>query len=155
MSHTPENDAALDHVRGSLEKIKLAELDFHRALNTAARAGVDNRELAEAARLSTRELTIALRSTRARRDVAEGFSGSDPYEIAQRYVAGEIDRDQVIEELRRWPYAPLPEVGPLDDYAPDAPGSSEDLSAAYHRGLIDRTIMKEVLPHVKVRGQTI
>ena len=155
MFHSPEHDAALDHVRGSLEKIKLAELDFHRALNTAAHTGVDHRDLAKAARMSPRELSLALDRNYAVRDIAEGFSGSGPYEIAQRYAAGEIDRAQVIEELRRWPYAPMPDIGPLDDFIPDAPGSSEELTAAYCQDLIDRSIMEEVLPHAKVKGQTI
>lgn len=36
----------------------------------------------------------------------EGFSGADPYEIIQRYVIGELDRAQLLDELGRWEYTP-------------------------------------------------
>lgn len=143
-----EREAALERVRETRQGTELALLEQRRALRQAEEVGVSQTTLAAAVGVSQPAVAKALKFARKVRDIPAGFSGADPYEIAQRYAAGEIGRAQVIDELRRWTYAPLPEVGPLDDYAPDAPGSSEDLSAAYHRGLIDRSIMEEVLSFI-------
>lgn len=36
----------------------------------------------------------------------EGFSGANPFEICERYVAGYLTREQLIKELSCWNYAP-------------------------------------------------
>lgn len=140
--------AALDRVRGTRQGTELATREHRRALRHAEEAGVSQKTLAAVLEVSQPAVAKALKIAREVRDVPAGFSGADPYEIAQRYAAGDIGRSRVIDELRRWNYAPLPAFDPLDDYAPDVPGSIQGLSAAYHRGLIDRSIMEEVRSYI-------
>jgi hypothetical protein len=49
-------------------------------------------------------------------DVPDGFAGSNPHEIAHRHVAGEIDRDRMIDELTRWPSDAPPSTEEDDPY---------------------------------------
>ena len=70
----------------------------------------------------------------------EGFSGADPYEIIQRYVIGELDRAQLLDELGRWEYTP--EVyGEWEGYFP---GDWQNYVEEAHReGLIDDSLYTE------------
>ena len=143
-----EREAALERVRETRQGTELALLEQRRALRQAEEVGVSQTTLAAAVGVSQPAVAKALKFARKVRDIPAGFSGADPYEIAQRYAAGEIDRARVVDELSRWTYVSEPPVDPLEDYAPQVPGSSQDLSRAYHRDLIDRSIMEEVLPRI-------
>ncbi|WP_051196460.1 hypothetical protein [Jonesia quinghaiensis] len=75
----------------------------------------------------------------------EGFSGADPYEICERYAAGLISRDQLVDELTRWEYTPNARTESLvDDLIINKPGSVADLERALRRGLIEAELYEEI-----------
>ena len=68
---------------------------------------------------------------------ASGFSGANPYEIAQRYHLGYISEQQLMDELSRWEYLPEPEPEHiLDDGGPNPPGTWDDIVRAHRNELI-------------------
>ena len=78
--------------------------------------------------------------------VPEGFHGGDPEEIITRFTAGELTREQVIDELVRWPYAKSSELdGPLDDIFVTAPGSFDMVVRAARRGVLPMDVYDEIL----------
>jgi hypothetical protein len=77
--------------------------------------------------------------------VRAGFSGASPYEIAERYSAGEITREQLVEELVRWEYRPARATDGLDWMTGDSGEFSETVGRALDEGLIDDATYDEVL----------
>ncbi|WP_462417909.1 hypothetical protein [Kytococcus sp. Marseille-QA3725] len=75
----------------------------------------------------------------------EGFDAASPYELCQRYAAGYITRDSLVDQLTRWHYTPEPEIDPWNEVEPSVPGSFQEVLYAKHEGLIDRSIYDEVL----------
>ncbi|WP_369745664.1 hypothetical protein [Paenarthrobacter sp. AMU7] len=82
--------------------------------------------------------------------VPEGFSGASPYEIAERYAAGDIDRDAMIRELSAWPYpknegaAAAAAEWESTPYM-DTPGSFAEVGRAFDEGLIDGDAYDQIL----------
>lgn len=67
----------------------------------------DQRTVARALGVSQPAISRLLSQAEVRgvKPLPEGFSGASPYEIAERYAAGDIDREAMIRELSAWPYA--------------------------------------------------
>lgn len=82
-------------------------------------------------------ISAALKSATRVADPLEGFSGASAYEIAQRFAAGEIDRDQLVDELTRWEYVPMPHTDGYDDLPIIPAGTFEEVARARRAGLID------------------
>ncbi|WP_444663519.1 hypothetical protein ACT17Q_15360 [Cellulomonas sp. CW35] len=80
-------------------------------------------------------------------EVRDGFSGGSPEEIIQRFVAGLIERGQLVDELARWPYAPARATDGVD-WMTGNNGEWEQVERALHRGLIDAETYTEVLDRV-------
>lgn len=78
------------------------------------------------------------------RDTAEA---TGPYGICQRYAAGTIDRDQLIDELTRWPYVQRGKTDGFDGLLVDPPGTWAEVTDALHHGLIDTETYDQVLNH--------
>lgn len=74
----------------------------------------------------------------------ESFSGATPYEICERYVVSEIDRDRLIDQLTRFPYVPGGTTDGYDSLIVDPPGTWSEVSDAEHRGLIDEQVYDTV-----------
>lgn len=95
--------------------------------------------------------TVAVRQAMAEavqvEDVVPGFSGADPYEVAQRYAAGLLTREQLVDELSRWPYRPQDHTDGWDDLVLTVPGSFDDVITAADQGLIDREAYDSVARH--------
>ncbi len=74
-----------------------------RQVNEFVEAG-DLTQLAvgEALGISQPAVSKSLKKAKIEPCVPEGFSGSEPREIVELYVVGEISRDQMIDELSRW-----------------------------------------------------
>lgn len=69
-----------------------------------------------------------------------------PEEIITRFTAGELTREQVVDELVRWPYAKSSELdGPLDDIMVTAPGSFDVVVQAMYRGALPIDVYDEIL----------
>lgn len=82
----------------------------------------------------------AARGREQAEQVPTGRLGRTAYEVAQRYAAGEITREQMLAALTSWPYQPS-EPLPVQEWnitpVPVAPGSFEDtVGRAYDDALI-------------------
>lgn len=58
-------------------------------------------------------------------------------ELCERYAAGVLSREQLIDELTRWEYVPAIKHDPYEDLAIQPPGTSWDVYYAAMRGLIE------------------
>lgn len=145
---TPEVSASTDLLtvaKGARARREIAELDLKRLIKKAGATGLRQRDLAAALGISQPAVSQLKKSAQRVPETVEGFSGATPGEIAARYAAGEIGREQVINELARWDYPPVaPPVEPYDDlYVEDAGGWS-DVELAYDKGFLDDGIVDAV-----------
>lgn len=129
----------------------VTRVSYLRALRTAAE-GTTQSQLARDIGISQPSVNSALKSAAAVPDVRPGFSGATPYEIAQRYDAGELTREQVIDELGRWPYRP---GSPSDgyDWTTLDPGEFEEVRRALSEHLIDADTYDEILDRYCEQGR--
>ena len=104
------------------------------------------RDLADELRMTQPAVSQALKSAARIDDVRPGFSGGSPYEIAQRYAAGELTRAKAVDELTRWSYDPTPVSDGYDALIVDEPGThaEDELVRALDDGLIDETIYDQI-----------
>lgn len=124
---------------------EVATLDYRRAIKHLEHEARQV-DIANALRVSQPALSSALKTARKVPDAAPGFSGAGPYEICQRYAIGEIDRDQLLDELVRWDYPPRPQPEWLEDFVgPDPVGSWAEMEQALRDGLVDDVTYDEVL----------
>lgn len=84
--------------------------------------------------------------------VKPGFAGGTPYEIAQRFAVGEIDREQVIDQLARWEYAPQARTDGYDSLLVDPPGTFDEVSKALSDGLLDDETYDAILDRQEELG---
>jgi hypothetical protein len=112
-------------------------------------ASMSQTEIAKVLRISQPAVHKALKAAERVPDVPNEFSGASPYEIAGRYAAGQIDRDRLIDELARWPYARAPRTDGVDWQVKDASGTFEEVGRALDGGLLDDDTYDAVLT---VRG---
>lgn len=144
--------AQMDHATEELQRavknrlvVEVATLDYRRAIKHLEH-DVRQVDIARALKVTQPALSSALKVARRVPEVAPGFSGAGPYEICQRYAIGELDREQLLDELLRWEYAPRPEPEWLDDFAGPAPaGSWVEMELALDDGLVDDATYDEVL----------
>ena len=140
---TDVSDAMQDLIR--LRQLhEIVSLDYRRGLRAVANSGVSQREIAQRLRVTQPTISAVLRKAQDLPQVAEGFSGAGPAEICQRYAAGLISRDQLIDELARWPYTPVKDDDPYDWLVVTPPGSWEEVTEALYEGWIDDDIYDEV-----------
>ncbi|MGP5254298.1 hypothetical protein [Brachybacterium alimentarium] len=129
----------------SRRQAEVATLDYRRALKHLDSQGRPQSEVARVLGVSQPALSQSLKAARKVVEVAPGFSGAGPYEICQRYSLGQLTREQLIEELVRWEYAPIPEPEWLEDIVPSpGPGSWREVQKAHREGLIDDGTYDEV-----------
>src|SRR5438132_4272609 len=138
-------ETAISRARRAMAQTDLGRLDYLRAVRSAVAAGAQQREIAKALHVTQSAISQALAKAEAKgvREIPEGFSGGSPYEIAERYAAGEIGRDEMIRQLSAWPYVKAPDHS--EQLArewkavlpPDPPGTFEEVGEAFDRGLID------------------
>lgn len=129
----------------------LADLDFLRLL-AQIDTTTDRRRIARQLVMSEPELDERIRQAAATAPIAEGFSGAGPLEITKRYAAGLLSRDEVIEKLSHWEYAPRPQTDGIDWLTVDVPGSVEELEEAESAGYIDMPIYETVDARLTSRG---
>jgi hypothetical protein len=87
----------------------LGRLDYVRAVRSAVEAGLPQREIVRALHVTQPAVSQTLAKAKGVAEIPEGFSGASPYEIAERYAAGEIDRAEMICQLSAWPYSKAPD----------------------------------------------
>lgn len=127
--------ARLAEVRVRYLRSTLERLDYLRALRALGKT-VSAREVADA--FVTREDVVKQAMVAATQvdDAVEGFSGASPYEIAQRYAAGMLTREQLVDELSRWDYPPRDRTDGWDTLVLGVPGGWDEVSRARRHGLI-------------------
>jgi hypothetical protein len=142
----PDPHQVLKHVLSLRARQRVDDLEELRALRTL-KAVVPQSQIAQ--ELGISQPAVSKRMDRALKvsEVREGFSGGSPDEIIQRFVAGLLERVQLVDELARWPYAP---AGATDgvDWMTGSNGEWEQVERALHRGLIDAETYTEVLDRV-------
>jgi hypothetical protein len=122
----------------------LYRLDYLRGLLALGRV-LPVPEIAERLWTSQDKVQQALTTAAQVDAVVPGFSGASPYEVAQRYAAGLLTRDQLIDELSRWRYRPQDRTDGWDDLVLTVPGSFDDVITAARHGLIDDEAYDAVL----------
>lgn len=136
-------------VRALRARRDLAPVDYARKVRRLVTSGaVTQVDLAKELRVSQAAVSKLARSVE---DVPPEFHGASPYEIAQRYAAGELDRDQVVSELSAWPYHPSnTRTDGIDSLMVDPPGAHtfDEVSRAYREGLIDADVYTSALDAV-------
>lgn len=111
------------------QRLHMDALDLRRRDPQAAA-----QQLRDIARTLTQDTTTA----------RDGFDAASPYELCQRYAAGLITREALVDQLTRWDYAPEAQAEVWNEIVPSVPGSFSEVAAAKRRGLIDRSIYSEV-----------
>lgn len=144
--------AQRDHTTQELQRAvknrlvaEVATLDYRRAIKHLEHE-LRQIDIARALNVTQPALSSALKAARKVPDVKAGFSGAGPYEICQRFAVGEIDREQLVDELVRWDYSPRPEPEWLEDFTgPEPAGSWAEMERALRDGLVDDATYDEVL----------
>lgn len=138
----PEEARAVVRARQNKE---LAELDYRRELIQLASSGISQTQISQWLGIAQPSVSSALRTAENVKMPLEGFSGATPYEICQRYAAGYLEREQLIDELVRFPYAETGTTDGYDSLIVDPPGTWSEVSAAILAGLITEDVYEEVL----------
>ncbi|PPH42791.1 hypothetical protein C5D09_15430 [Rathayibacter sp. AY1C9] len=94
--------------------------------------------------MSIDEVSDGIEAAAALPHVRSGFFGATPYGIAQRFAAGELTREQAVDELGRRRYRP---GSPSDgfDWTTLDPGEFEEVRRALSDGLLDAAMYDEIL----------
>lgn len=132
-------------------------LDYLRGLRRLA-AGMTQADLARELGLTQPSISSALKSAAKVADPPAGFSGASVYEIAQRFTAGELGRDELVDQLSRWPDAPGPDRPAALDSVPDPALDNDrsprrELGKALQDGLLDEAAYRAVLEQRKRLGR--
>lgn len=147
----PGGDSAVAAVRRLRHRQLIDRLDYLRGLRRLA-GRMTQADLADALGLTQPSVCSALKSAAKIADPPKGFSGASVYEIAQRFTAGEIDREALVDQLSRWPVAPAArrtERHPVDNQAEVL----ADLGKALRHGLLDESAYQAVLQQRSRRGR--
>ncbi|WP_050668103.1 hypothetical protein [Luteipulveratus halotolerans] len=134
----PADEAVLQDVARAAAREALVPIDVARALVAAVDGGsVAQVKVAELLGVSAPAVNQRLKTARGVAPVREGFSGARPLEIAQRYAAGDIDREQMLDELSSWPYPPRePDPDVVEWNVAGFGDDWSDLGTATRRGYI-------------------
>lgn len=144
---TVESEQMTSPFQGIVQRravLEVARIDYRRELRKLLDAGHTQTEIARALRISQPAVSKAAKTLDSTPEPAPGFSGAGPYEVCQRYGAGLIGREQLVDELSRWEYTPIPQGEWYEDVlvAP-GPGSWLEVQHAHREGLIDGTIYED------------
>ncbi|WP_435298952.1 hypothetical protein [Timonella sp. A28] len=131
-AHARLVNARLVNARRTLE---LAQLDYNRALKDSAKV-LPTRRIANGARIPQATVPQALDAVAETPDLLEGFSAASPYELCERYASGFIDREDMLDQLTRWPYAPTPHPDEFGDYTESFDNTIIEVTDAARGGLL-------------------
>lgn len=140
----PELPELIVAARRARARYEVGELDYRRMLRQMAQVGLSQREIAGAMGISQPSVSSALKTATKVSRPAEGFSGATPWEICQRYAAGLLSRERLVEELVAFPYAPAGEVDGVDSLIVDPPGTWDEVVQAVDLGLVEEEVYEVV-----------
>lgn len=133
-------------------QLEVANLDYRRNIVLMRNDGLTQKAIAEMIGVTQPTVQKILARAATVSMPTEGFAGADPYEICERFAAGLIGREQLLDELTRWDYVPRDRTsGVLDDLIIEVPGSLDDLERALRRELIDDDLFDEVADRIEAR----
>jgi len=128
----------------------VARLDYLRGVRRLLSGQASQTELARVLGVSQPAISKALKESSMLPPVLDGFHGADPSEIIARFAAGDMTREQVVDELARWPYKPTDKLdGSLDDVGGYVPGSLDDLARAMSAGILPADVYVEILDRLE------
>ncbi|MFZ4840981.1 hypothetical protein [Mycetocola saprophilus] len=90
-----------NHAKKLRARIAIDHIDLKRTLVRLTEAGVSQMQLSRALGISQPTISSNLKTAVRIPPVKPGFSGADPYEISQRFAAGELTQAQLLDELLR------------------------------------------------------
>jgi len=138
------------HLRSVVDR-----LDYLRALRPLAQV-LPAVDIARRFGVTPESVEQAVTSAAKVPDPVPGFSSASPFEVAQRHAAGYLTREQMIDELSRWDYAPQDRAkNILDDLLIDPPGTTEEVQRAYRLRLIDAEAYEQVVRSAGARRGTL
>ncbi|MGB3055471.1 MAG: hypothetical protein WBB52_11515 [Acidimicrobiales bacterium] len=123
---------------------KIADLDYQRELLRAREGGASQRDMAKVLGMSQPSVKSALDTAAKVSMPLSGFAGASPGEICQRFAAGLIDRERLVDELTRFPYVQGDRTDGYDTLLVDPSGTWAEVSNAVRRGLIPDDVYEEV-----------
>lgn len=145
MSVMDERTEVVARARRARAREHVGNLDYLRGLLEANALGMSQSELARRFGLTQPTIYSSLRTASSVPPVRPGFSGGSPYEIAERFAAGDIDRERLVDEMVRWDYRPARPTDGLDWMTGDSGEFSETVGRALDQGLIDDETYDEIL----------
>ena len=123
---------------------EIDELDYRRELRRLDELGYSQTQISKWLGIAQPSVLSALRTAAKVTMPIEGFSGATPYEICQRYAAGFIDREKLVDELTRFPYVKGGQTDGYDSLIVEPAGTWSEVDDAARRGLIEDDIYEEV-----------
>jgi len=149
MTITPHRkNVDVSRARTLRQRLALDRLDYEREV-VRLTALMSQSELSRQLHISQPTINETVKKAKGYAPVKSGFAGATPYEIAQRFAVGEIGRDEVIEQLARWEYAPEGHTDGYDSLIVDPPGTFDDVIRARRHGLIDGVTYDVILDRME------
>ncbi|MGP5079154.1 hypothetical protein ACTXKZ_13970 [Brachybacterium alimentarium] len=139
-----KTDRPGSRVRQLRSRRDLLELEIRREVKQFRRDGFSERKIAALVEVSQPTIHKMLEVAERDPDPLEGFKGATPLEICQRYDAGEFGREELVDQLTRFPYAKGGTTDGYDSLIVDQPGTWSEVSQAIGRGLIDEDVYEDV-----------
>lgn len=139
-----ERPELIEAGRRARARREVAELDYRRMLREMAEVGLSQREIAGAMGIKQPSVNSALKTAAKVSRPVEGLSGATPWEICQRYAAGLLGRERLIEELVAFAYVPAGEVGEVDSLIVSSPGTWDEVVQAVDLGLVEEEVYEVV-----------
>lgn len=138
-SEVPMSTQLEDRAREARSLRRRSELDrltYIRKVGELAALG-SQREIAKVLGIAQPNVHKTMKAAAAAPPLVDGFSGADPYEIAERYSIGELTLFQLVDELLRWDYPPTKNrTDAYDDLVFSVPGSWDDVVRAQSHDLL-------------------
>ncbi|MDO5645783.1 MAG: hypothetical protein Q4G21_08885 [Dermabacter sp.] len=146
--------AELQSLARARARQRLGDVDYKRALVTAANAGTTQKQLARIVQVTQSSISQTLRSAAAVAFPAPGFSGASAFEICERFASGEISRDELKRQLVAWDFVPFPELSDMfDDGPPLPPGTWAEVEDALECGYLTPELYDEILDEREALGR--
>src|SRR5690625_771304 len=121
-----------------------AHRDYVRALVQLADSGVPQSRIGALVGVSQPAVSKVL--GRRLPAVPAGFADATAYWICERYAAGQLDADELVEQLSRWEFAPMQWTGSLvEDVGPVEGTFASEMGEALWAGLIDDALYDRAL----------
>ena len=140
----PRDVEILSQLRKHRLLMEVEALDYKRTLKAALAEKIPQKVIANTLGVSQPAVTKALKSAATVPDVLEDRDAATPYELCQRYAAGLISREDMINELVEWPYPPTPIADEFGGFQGAVSGTFDDVVLAENTGLINANDYAEI-----------